>query len=626
MFSTTPRKTPAAAKVLAAVRAAARTTSSRPITKNQVRATMKTRHVVGFVGASLLSFLAVDAQAGSTDPVNSSAVVVQVGGGNEGRVDGEMRLMGPGFEQTDVVTLQKDGKQFLVLVTMQSMDDKSGYYPWQCSCSSFELQAVGAPAERVHLKQLSTYKQGSGERLCNHPRIATDGNVIAWAYGSDYNNNQPNTYVGAIDHMCNVIAAPVMVNAKSTAELPQPSPITANDNNVPTDKINNNDGAADIVSHGNGLFTVGYLSTAGNATESSYALGIQITQADVTTTIKRNWIAPMTWPARIGRPTIKAIDSTRALFCSSKGNNRPQEIGTECSIVDATNGNIRLKNLIAPSYKDPDNMGGGMHYMGQPTVAKISDTSFALNVVESNGMGKNTNLKGSNIAHLYTLDLAADAMVINGHITGVAAHQTHSTICTGGFGVDGATHVGVISAPPTGIGRAEMVMVNYNGADKTFTYNDNAHHWPISWYGDSGHLANWYGRNPMRQGRDFLRCIGDVPNPGYHADGGYMKDVKTFFVAAVSGRVPGDYKNSLYLSLVPGQADTVLTPTSPQPADQPPTPTTDNSGNQTPAPSSSSGCACSTPGTSTDSGTMLGGLALVGLVIGAGRRRSTKKS
>jgi MYXO-CTERM domain-containing protein len=585
---------------------------------------MKTRHVVGFVGASLLSFVALDASAGNT-PVNSSAVVLQVGAGNEGRLDGEMKNRSPGHEQADVLTINKDGKQFVVMVEMLGMDEKTGYAPWQCACSSFELLPNGAPAERVHAKQISTYKQGNGDRLCNHPRIATDGNVIMWAYGSDFNNDKPNTYVGALDHMCNVIAQPIMVNAKSTTELPAGSPVTATDNNVPTDKINNNDGAPDLVWNGNDQWTVGYLSTAGNATEVSYALGIQLSKVDVQYTLKRNWIQPVTYPARIGRPTIKAIDANRSLFCSSKGNNRPQEIGTECSIIESATGNIKWKNLIAPSYRDAENMGGAMHYMGQPTVAKISDTSYALNVVESNGMGKNTNLKGSNIAHLYTLDLAADAMVINGHITGVAAHQTHSTICTGAFGVDGAPHIGVISAPPTGIGRAEMVMVNYDSSNKTFTYNDNAHHWPISWYGDSGHLANWYGHNPMRQGRDFLRCIGDVPNPGYHVDGGYMKDVKSFFVAPVPGRVPGDYKNSLFLSFIPGQADQVLTPTNPSPADQPPAPTTDNSGNQTnTAPGSTSGCACSTPGTSSDSGTMFGGLALVGLVIGAVRRKTKK--
>jgi MYXO-CTERM domain-containing protein len=165
-----------------------------------------------------------------------------------------------------------------------------------------------------------------------------------------------------------------------------------------------------------------------------------------------------------------------------------------------------------------------------------------------------------------------------------------------------------------------MVMVDYNSDNNTFTYDDSAHKWPFAWYGDSGHLANWYGENPMRQGRDFLRCIGDVANPGYGQADGYMKDVSTFFVAAVSGRVPGDYKNSLYLSFVPGKADTVSAPQNPTPADQP-LPEPPSNTQAPPAPSPPTGCACNTPGTSTDRGTMLGGLALLGLVIGATRRR-----
>src|SRR5262249_12965641 len=145
-----------------------------------------------------------------------------------------------------------------------------------------------------------------------------------------------------------------------------------------------------------------------------------------------------------------------------------------------------------------------MHYFGQPTLAKLSDNRLALNVIESNGRGRNTNLKGTNLAHLYMVDYGADALVLNSQATGIAAHQTHSTICTGGYGHDGKTHAAVISAAPTGIGRAEMVMVDFDPNTKTYTWDDDAHKWPVTWYGDSGHLANWYGRNPMRQGRDFL--------------------------------------------------------------------------------------------------------------------------
>jgi hypothetical protein len=238
-----------------------------------------------------------------------------------------------------------------------------------------------------------------GDRPCNHPRMATDGDIIVWAYGSDYNNNRPNTYVGVMDHMCRSLANPIMVNAKTVSELGPNSGITATDNNVPTDVIDNNDAAAAVVANAKGIFTLGYLSTAGNATEAAYALGISVTQSDVLYSLKRTWIAPIVSPSNIGRPTIATIDANRSLFCASAGNNRPPEKGVACAVLDAATGNQVWKQFVAPTTQDKD---GTMHYMSQPTVAKLADGRFALNIVESNGMGRNTNLKGTNLAHLYT--------------------------------------------------------------------------------------------------------------------------------------------------------------------------------------------------------------------------------
>src|SRR5690606_29248415 len=160
--------------------------------------------------------------------------------------------------------------------------------------------------------------------------------------------------------------------------------------------------------------------------------------------------------------------------------------------------------------------------------------------IESNAMGKGTNIKGSNLTHLFMLERNGDTIVRGADIIGASAHQTHSTICAGSYGEQGAPAVAVFSAAPTGLGRAAMALLNYDEATKSFQYDPKADLWPAAWYGDSGHLSNWYGRNPMQQGRDFLRCIGGVPNPGYHVPNGFMADVKTFFVAPVHGRVPGE--------------------------------------------------------------------------------------
>ena len=68
---------------------------------------------------------------------------------------------------------------------------------------------------------------------------------------------------------------------------------------------------------------------------------------------------------------------------------------------------------------------------------------------------------------------------------------------------------------------------------------------------DSGYAANLYGPNPGRQGRDFLRCIGDVPNPGFGKAGGFRPEVASFFARPSCGMQPGEPKNALFLSLLP---------------------------------------------------------------------------
>ena len=113
-------------------------------------------------------------------------------------------------------------------------------------------------------------------------------------------------------------------------------------------------------------------------------------------------------------------------------------------------------------------------------------------------------------------------------------------------------------------------------------------------------------------------------HPGYHQVNGYMADVKTFFVGAVHGRIPGDEKNSLFLSLVPGQMDKKPLPTNPVPAGEIPTTEPDVAPPAAEGPKSDSGCGCVTVGTSPASNTAA--LAGVGLALGIviSRRRRNR--
>jgi MYXO-CTERM domain-containing protein len=517
-------------------------------------------------------------------------------GANRGRVYGDMRLRYPGFEQTTVVATQGH----ITLVTMEAvMEPNKG--PVQCSCSSYELRPDGPPRLVTDLVRLTDY--GNGERTCNHPKAAADenGNIV-WMFGSDTNDNQPNTYAGIISPKCEVLAAPQMVSVQRNA----------------------NDGAPDVSYLGGGNFIAGYYSDGGDTPQGpfpaeggrySVGLGLQITPGALLPTLTRTWIAPIITPTDIGRPTIAAADPSTGVFCAPEGPNRPSD-HVKCALVNALTGTTISTLRVATGDRQ------AQKYFNQPTVAKLADNRFAVMAVESSGQGKNgQNVKGSNLSHLYMVERNGDALSVASEVVGAAAHQTHASICTGGYGEQGAPSVAIFSAAPTGIGRAAMMMLNYDDAGKAFKYDPVNDLWPAAWYGDSGHLSNWYGRNPMRQGRDFMRCVGGVENPGYHVPNGYMSDVKSFFVGAVHGRVPGDEKNSLFLSLVPGQMDKKVAPQNPMPAGETvgSTDTTNTTTNPT-STNNAGGCGCSTPG-NTRTGGMAALLAAVGLGAIVSRRR-----
>ena len=89
------------------------------------------------------------------------------------------------------------------------------------------------------------------------------------------------------------------------------------------------------------------------------------------------------------------------------------------------------------------------------------------------------------------------------------------------------------------------------------------------------------------------------------------------------GRIPGDEKNSVFLSLVPGQLDKKVLPQNPVPAGEVINPEPEKPVVHSDGPKSDSGCGCATPGTSSTSGPA----ALLGLALGLGivisRRRRT---
>jgi MYXO-CTERM domain-containing protein len=424
-------------------------------------------------------------------------------------------------------------------------------------------------------------------------------------YGSDFNNNRPNTYAGIINEKCEQLAAPQMVSIPRNA----------------------NDGAPDISYVGNGLFVGAYYSDGGDGPgfpgaggDYAVAMGLQVNSGAVLPTLTRSWIQPAIMGGAIMRPSVAVMSDSRVLVAASQGGNRPS-VNSEVALLDTHTGTKVFSSPISKG--DPDKK----IYFNSPTIKKLSPDPLDHRAVmldwESNGMGKGTNIKGTSKTHLYMLELNGDSLNVVSETTDVGAHQTHASLCTGAYGEKGERTAGIFTAAPTGIGRATMSMFASDASNK-FIHDVKADAWPAAWYGDSGHLSNWYGANPMRQGRDFMWCIGDVPNPGYHVPGGFMSDVKSLFVGTVHGRVPGDAKNSLFLSLIPGQMDKKSSPTNPIPAGE--TPALDPNAGLDPntgGPDAASGCGCSTPGQTSrgPAGALLGLIAL-GLVISVRRRKA----
>ncbi len=549
--------------------------------------------------SSLLALTAFGFGAALLPPCDAAADSAQVMRLAYGVGGPQQKNGGAGNEQPTSVVLQKSGMTYVVTVFMSSnVADKDR--PWQCKCSSVALDPQQGPSLVADQVQLTNY---DGDRPCNHPMAATDGKHVVWTFGSD-RNNQTNvsTYVGALDEMCKTEVAPKRISGNA----------------------NNNEGSPDISYNGNGRFTAGYLSL--NTNDTSFVLGLSLGEASGAVTLTRTYLKGVVTPANIGRPAIVAASPDRSLFCASKGDNRPPEDGVECAWIDAGTGNVLWKKILAPSQPLLKK------YMNQPSVARLDYGRFAVNLQESNGAGKTTNTKGSNISHLFVIEPSDTGFVEKAHKSGLGIHQTHAAICSGGYGIEGKRHIAIMGAPITGVGPPGIQIASYE--TQTDLIADKANLWQIGDYGDSGRLANLYGHNPTTRGRDYLRCIGDVPNPGHGLADGYQSNVKTFFVAPHAGRVPGDPKNSLFLSFIPGATTLVV---APEPPDEIPvdagTSATTGTGDPTTGSGAGGGpneettgtplpvtpppsCSCSTPGfpPSSTSGSR-GGLAALFLTI-----------
>lgn len=572
---------------------------------------MKTQRIFAVIGLASFGLLT---QASHAEAASSAVIKMAPGIGGQTVNGTRKKNAGPGQEQGVAIAVKDAGKQYIVTVFMSS--NIPGQNPNdnvnQLKCSSVELTPTG-PVTRADQVQITDNR---GDRPGNHPAIAADeAGHIVYLYGANKNNaTNVSTYAGVLNTMCQVTTPDERISSNN----------------------NNNEGAPDVAYAGGGVFQGGYYSNGNNS--AARAVGLKITGSTLTRLYDKAIVAP----SNIGRPAIVATAGDRSLFCAAKGNNRPPEVGVECHWLEVTTGTSMSKSLVAAS-----NPAQNIYY-NQPSVAMLDNGNFVVQSQMSNGGGKNNNNKGSNTAHMYVVTPSDTSIAKMSETIGATAYQNHSSLCAGAYGVGGKRHAAVLGMPSSGNGQPVLQMASYSadaaGADK-MAVDIQANKWIVGWYGDAGMMANIYGQNPGQQGRNFMKCIGDVPNPGYHVMGGFMADVETFFAVPHEGRINGDMKNAEWLTLVPGKSDNALPPEGPKdpgsippgnvaPSDSPAAPGNPNAPNPAnpanptnpaadgPGLGQPAGCACSVPSTSTSSNTG-GAVALLGLgiVLAARRRR-----
>jgi len=562
------------------------------MSKTTHRGTLRYAGLAGLLGALILPVSA----ASAAGPITIK-MAPGIGGPYEGP-DEAIEDAGAGHEQTVAATIEKNGKQYVVLAYMSSNVPEE-LRPWQGKCTSYELDPVAGPV--LVADQVLVSENKNTDRPYNRSALLSDGKNLVMGFGYAPNGGNTRAYVQLLDESCNRISEPLQIS---------------NNNNE-------NIGAVHLTAIGEGKFFATYYSNNGNESRG------RIVTVDGNTLNKgdnRNLLNP----SNIGRAPV-ASSNGYSLTCTGLGNNRPPEIGMACTYLDPE-GNIVWKNqLIAEA--DPENN----LYYNQSSLVTVGNGRFALMAQESNGMGKNTNDKGYNIDHVWLLEPTTDGPGIKAHTVGNSIYSTHSSLLTGNYGDTGENVLAIYEASPTNSGTAAITFLRYDAAALAFKpVNPQMDQWVASTrFADSGKLSNMYGANPNTQGRDFLHGIGGVKNPGYGVQGGFMSDVETFFVLPYNGKSnsPDEPKNAAYVTFLPGKVDKAEPPKAPAEftpqtkgpngPSNPGTPNnpgaTDNSALQQ---GSSGGCNFGAGNASTS-----GGLAMLGLgLLVAARRRNRKES
>jgi hypothetical protein len=460
----------------------------------------------------------------------------------------------PGAEHVGIVALQGDR----VLMFGMGSYQLSGVTPnnrVQMFCAASRIDPVTGP-EMVTMRYV-TNNEGDRYRNAHHPRVAPIFGGTAAAVLYNYApGDRAQTYMTIFGPDCQQLSPMTLVMAKNN------------------DDCSNSDhrSLAEVRSDGNLARLVGVYGCNGEGSDDAWG-GVQdvVKKSDGTYEIRvvTDDILVEEEEERTRGWVIVGQDRSFWTACVTAGNTQPPDRGVVCSAYDTETGEALWRQFVAK--KVGEVYQTQIHVVGMRDAAGVP-TSMALatweRLTETRRRGKGT-VELASAALSFTRQGMA---IVTEPSTSVAptVDGTHLGMCGSMVGVEGQASwrgflVGSsINGNPFAISVGQTVAWN---PDETRLMPDRKYSLNVAI--DNAWLSNIYGQNPEVQGRNFVSCIGDVPNPGYGQGGGYQPEVKSFAAVAATSRRMDDARGiaedklATELILVP----MVLAPDAPPPGD-----------------------------------------------------------
>jgi hypothetical protein len=454
------------------------------------------------------------------------------------------------------LTVSHDGTKLIGAYASNNTANPSA--PQQLKMVVIQMSATGAP-KIVAQSQMTQINSDRNQRF-GHPAIAKSAvagqYVVAYGANDVQGNNNTQTYAFVVD--------------ENLKDLTTTTPNNPSETHIVLDQDpNNNIAAPRLVFDGAKILGGIYKN---NDAEYGFLVGTRPSQAGGVEPYLLSDNQRLT-PSNIGRPTILAMSTSRALYCAPRGNNRPSEQGDECRLLNTDvaaltqNGNGATvmpqlwKKIMVQAIDDPNNqkgidglpgaLGGKGVYPSSPTITATEVANeVSLATFISLGQGRNRNKKGTSIDYVSRWSISDTGATLISEANGLATESSHVVATFAHVGIVGAEQpvLTMMGSPISSFGASALTHITHNSqlatgstgmpanalpAQKAFQVMETAAVSPGN--SDGGYLSNMLGRNPGTQGRQHLNVLADVTNLGYHQS--FMQKTKTFFVVPWAGRV-----------------------------------------------------------------------------------------